>query len=151
MSPLGIAYRVAYAEVPLFYVSVERRDDPGLRAQPVIVGGDPHKRGKVQSASHEALSCGVTLGMPVEHVHSLCPRAHLLRTDMKRYREVSSLLHSTLRGECRGIEINGLAGAYLSLAYTPQWIENMSSGRGWIALALVVFSTWLPKHRFRFQ
>jgi len=40
---------------------------------------------------------------------------------------------------------SGLAGAYLSLAYTPQWIENMSSGRGWIALALVVFSTWLPK------
>lgn len=39
---------------------------------------------------------------------------------------------------------SGLAGAYLSLAYTPQWIENMSSGRGWIALALVVFSTWLP-------
>ena len=40
---------------------------------------------------------------------------------------------------------SGLAGAYLSLSYTPQWIENMSSGRGWIALALVVFSTWLPK------
>jgi len=40
---------------------------------------------------------------------------------------------------------SGLAGAYLSLAYTPQWIENMSSGRGWIALALVVFATWLPK------
>ena len=39
----------------------------------------------------------------------------------------------------------GLAGAYLSVAYTPQWIENMSAGRGWIALALVVFSTWLPR------
>ncbi len=39
----------------------------------------------------------------------------------------------------------GLAGAYLSLAYTPQWIENMTAGRGWIALALVVFSTWLPR------
>ncbi|MDC9719570.1 MAG: ABC transporter permease [Gammaproteobacteria bacterium] len=39
---------------------------------------------------------------------------------------------------------SGLAGAYLSLVYTPQWIENMTAGRGWIALALVVFSTWLP-------
>ena len=38
----------------------------------------------------------------------------------------------------------GLAGAYLSLAYSPLWIENMSSGRGWIALALVVFATWRP-------
>jgi ABC-type uncharacterized transport system permease subunit len=38
----------------------------------------------------------------------------------------------------------GLAGGYLSLAYTPQWIENMSAGRGWIALALVVFASWIP-------
>jgi simple sugar transport system permease protein len=38
----------------------------------------------------------------------------------------------------------GLGGAYLSLAYTTQWLENMTAGRGWIALALVVFSSWLP-------
>ena len=38
----------------------------------------------------------------------------------------------------------GAAGGYLSLAYTPQWIENMTAGRGWIALALVVFASWLP-------
>jgi general nucleoside transport system permease protein len=38
----------------------------------------------------------------------------------------------------------GLAGAYMSLAYTPQWAENMTAGRGWIALALVVFATWRP-------
>ncbi len=38
----------------------------------------------------------------------------------------------------------GIAGAYLSLAYSPLWIENMSAGRGWIALALVVFATWRP-------
>ena len=38
----------------------------------------------------------------------------------------------------------GLAGGYLSLVYTPQWTENMSAGRGWIALALVVFASWRP-------
>ena len=39
---------------------------------------------------------------------------------------------------------SGLAGGYLSLVYTPQWVENMTAGRGWIALALVVFASWLP-------
>ena len=38
----------------------------------------------------------------------------------------------------------GLGGAYLSLAYTPMWGENMTAGRGWIAVALVVFATWRP-------
>lgn len=38
----------------------------------------------------------------------------------------------------------GLGGAYLSIIYTPQWVENMTAGRGWIALALVVFATWRP-------
>ncbi len=38
----------------------------------------------------------------------------------------------------------GLAGGFLSLVYTPQWVENMTAGRGWIALALVVFASWRP-------
>jgi general nucleoside transport system permease protein len=38
----------------------------------------------------------------------------------------------------------GLAGAYLPLAYTPFFIPGMTAGRGWIALALVVFSSWRP-------
>lgn len=38
----------------------------------------------------------------------------------------------------------GLGGAYLSVAYTPLWVENMTAGKGWIALALVVFATWRP-------
>ncbi|MBW8189802.1 ABC transporter permease [Neiella marina] len=36
----------------------------------------------------------------------------------------------------------GLAGAYLSLSYTPMWSEGIAAGRGWIALALVVFASW---------
>jgi simple sugar transport system permease protein len=38
----------------------------------------------------------------------------------------------------------GLGGAYLALAYTPLWVEDMTAGRGWIALALVVFAAWSP-------
>ena len=38
----------------------------------------------------------------------------------------------------------GLGGAYLAIAYTPSWVEGMTAGRGWIALALVVFATWRP-------
>jgi len=38
----------------------------------------------------------------------------------------------------------GLAGAYLSLVYTPLWIEGMVAGKGWIALALTTFATWRP-------
>ena len=43
-----------------------------------------------------------------------------------------------------GGSMAGLGGAYLSLAYTPLWVENMTAGRGWIALALVVFASWRP-------
>ena len=38
----------------------------------------------------------------------------------------------------------GLAGAFISVVYTPLWVENMVSGRGWIALALMTFATWRP-------
>jgi general nucleoside transport system permease protein len=43
-----------------------------------------------------------------------------------------------------GGALAGLGGAYLSLAYTPLWVEGMTAGRGWIALALVVFAGWRP-------
>ncbi len=38
----------------------------------------------------------------------------------------------------------GLGGAYLSIVQTPLWVENMTAGRGWIALAIVVFAAWKP-------
>lgn len=38
----------------------------------------------------------------------------------------------------------GLAGAYLSVVYTPLWVEGMVAGKGWIALALTTFATWRP-------
>lgn len=43
-----------------------------------------------------------------------------------------------------GGAMSGLAGAFMSLSHTPMWAEEMTAGRGWIALALVVFSSWRP-------
>ena len=61
--------------------------------------------------------------------------AHALGINVIRIRYLAVLFG----GACAG-----LAGAHLSLVYTPQWVENMTSGRGWIALALVVFASWRP-------
>jgi len=61
--------------------------------------------------------------------------AHALGYNVIRVRFLAVLFG----GACAGV-----AGAYLSLVYTTQWLENMTAGRGWIALALVVFATWLP-------
>jgi simple sugar transport system permease protein len=38
----------------------------------------------------------------------------------------------------------GISGAYLSIVYTPLWVEGMVAGKGWIALALTTFATWRP-------
>jgi simple sugar transport system permease protein len=38
----------------------------------------------------------------------------------------------------------GLAGAYMSLAYTPLWAQDLTAGRGWVAVALVTFAAWRP-------
>jgi ABC-type uncharacterized transport system permease subunit len=43
-----------------------------------------------------------------------------------------------------GGALTGLAGAYLSVVYTPLWVEGMTAGKGWIALALTTFATWQP-------
>src|SRR5580658_10534112 len=61
--------------------------------------------------------------------------AHALGYPVLRIR----LLAVLFGGACAG-----LAGAYLPLAYTPFFIPGMTAGRGWIALALVVFSSWRP-------
>ena len=61
--------------------------------------------------------------------------AHALGYPVLRIRTLAVLFG----GACAG-----LGGAYLPLAYTPFWVSGMTAGRGWIALALVVFASWLP-------
>ncbi|RZL08946.1 MAG: ABC transporter permease [Rubrivivax sp.] len=61
--------------------------------------------------------------------------AHALGYPVRRIRLLAVVLGGAL---C------GLAGAYLSLVYTPLWVEGMVAGKGWIALALTTFATWRP-------
>ncbi len=60
-----MARLVLYAEVPCFYAFVERAAAPELATRPVIVGGDPSKRGLVQAATPDALAMGVRPEMPM--------------------------------------------------------------------------------------
>lgn len=61
--------------------------------------------------------------------------AHALGYPVRRIRFLALLFG----GACCGI-----AGAYLSVVYTPMWVEGLVGGRGWIALALTTFATWRP-------
>jgi simple sugar transport system permease protein len=61
--------------------------------------------------------------------------AHAVGYRVVRIRYAATLLGGALAG---------VAGAYLAVAYTPMWVEQLTAGRGWIAVALVVFATWRP-------
>lgn len=78
---------------------------------------------------------GLVLRAVGENHHS----AHALGLPVRRVRFLAVLFG----GACAG-----LAGAYLSLSYTPFWAPGMTAGRGWIALALVVFASWRPAYAF---
>lgn len=75
------------------------------------------------------------LGLVVRAVGESHAAAHALGHPVRRIRTLAVMFG----GACAG-----LAGAHLSLAYTPFWASDMTAGRGWIALALVVFSAWKP-------
>jgi DNA polymerase-4 len=91
---------------------VEIAQDPTLVGRPVLVGGDPRKRGLVQSASPEALAAGVESEMPVMEALRLCPTARTLRTNVRLYRESSRRLLACLRQEVGRLEPFGLGAAY---------------------------------------
>jgi len=74
-------------------------------------------------------------GLTLRSVGDSHSSAHALGINVIGYRYAAVMFG----GACAG-----LAGAQLSLVYTTQWIENMTAGRGWIALALVVFASWRP-------
>ncbi len=116
-----------FVEVPCFYAEVERAHAPELRSRPIIVGGNPRKRGRVQSASAEALAAGVTLGMSMLDALECCVEARVVRTDMKRYREMAGRMRAELRAEVEQLEPAGLEAAFLAAAGDPRSAEAIAA------------------------
>jgi simple sugar transport system permease protein len=137
---LGLAALIGDRFVSVPGLGLERIRIPGLTdipvVGPVIFGEDP----LVYLAIALVVAVSWFLfrtraGLVLRAVGDNHTSAHALGYPVLRVRFLAVLFG----GACAG-----LAGGYLSIVYTPQWIPNMTAGRGWIALALVVFGTWLP-------
>ena len=86
IAPMGST--ILHVDMDAFYASVEQRDNPSLRGQPVIVGGHP-KRGVVLAASYEVRPLGVRSAMPMALALRLAPRARVLPPRFGAYVEAS--------------------------------------------------------------
>ena len=76
---------ILLVDMDAFFASVEQAHHPHLRGQPVIVCGDPGRRGVVTAASYEARPSGVRAGMPLAEARRLCPHAHYVEGHPEKY------------------------------------------------------------------
>ncbi len=76
---------IMLVDMDAFFASVEQAQHVELRGQPVIVCGDPSRRGVVTAASYEARPFGVRAGMPLQEARRLCPAAHYVEGNPEKY------------------------------------------------------------------
>ena len=103
---------------------------------PVVFGQDP------------LVYCAIALAVAVSWVLFRTRAGLIIRATGDNHTSAHALGYNVVRTRFLAVLFGGacagLGGGYLSIVYTPQWTPNMTAGRGWIALALVVFATWLP-------
>src|SRR2546423_14102475 len=106
---------VAHLDLDAFYAAVEELENPELRAQPLIVGGDPRGRGVVATANYVARRFGIHSAMSAAEATRRCPQAVFVRPRHSLYREYSRHVWSTVRGVVPRVERTGLDEGYLDI------------------------------------
>lgn len=126
------ALDIAHIDCDAFYASVEKRDRPELREEPLIVG-HPGGRGVVTTACYIARRFGVRSAMPMFQALERCPGATVIPPDMAKYRQVGLEVRDIFREATEAVEPVSLDEAYLDLSIEHR-CEDMPAAE---ALALI--------------
>jgi DNA polymerase-4 len=109
---------IAHVDCDAFYAAIEKRDNPALADQPVIVGGG--HRGVVATACYIARTHGVRSAMPMFEARRLCPHAHVIRPDMAKYLKVGREVRALMTGLTPLVEPLSIDEAFLDLTGTER-------------------------------
>jgi DNA polymerase IV len=109
---------VAHIDCDAFYATIEKRDDPTLAAEPVIVGGG--KRGVVAAACYVARTYGVRSAMPMFEALRLCPQARVVRPNMAKYARVGRDVRQMMLALTPSVEPLSIDEAFLDLSGTER-------------------------------
>jgi DNA polymerase-4 len=107
------ARTILHVDMDAFYASIEQRDNPQLRGQPVVVGGN--KRGVVAAASYEVRKFGVRSAMPMTEAERRCPTLVRVAPRMAHYRAVSEEIFGIFREFTPTVEGLSLDEAFLDV------------------------------------
>ena len=112
------ALTIAHIDCDAFYASVEQRDNPALRAGPLIIGGG--KRGVVSTCCYIARTFGVRSAMPMFKALALCPDAIVIKPDMAKYSIVSKQIRTAMLELTPLVEPLSIDEAFLNLSGTER-------------------------------
>jgi DNA polymerase-4 len=115
MAEAGRIRRILHCDMDAFYAAVHVRDEPRLAGLPVVVGGDPAKRGVVASASYEARRWGIHSAIPSARAQRLCPGVVFIPPDFPRYKRESDHIFAIYREFTPLVETVSLDEAYLDV------------------------------------
>jgi DNA polymerase-4 len=120
---------ILHVDMDAFFAAVEQASNPRLIGRPVVVCGDPDRRGTVATASYEARAFGVLSGMPTGEARRLCPEGVFLEGHPEKYRSVSVYLLELYKRITPAVEPFSIDEAFLDLAGTAYDTDVESATR----------------------